>query len=401
MSMTGEGGKERLEQQYNAPPPDPAAEAAKALAAQNAARLEEFNKIYSEASGVLGQAPVGVGLGKTLGGQAYADQLQSMITSGRATAADAINAMKTLYAEAQANYQSSSTGGNEDTGDNEDTGGPGEFEDARVTLAAILSEFGLENLADYIYGEVVARRVDPKDSAAVFYSVRNTDAYKTRFAANERRKAAGLPELDPYSYIKIEKEYRQTLRTMGLPIDFVDYTNLIAGDVSNAELKERIEDGYRAVAEADPETRNALKRIYNVDESGMAAYFLDPVRGLTELKKQAEASKIAGAGYTGLGITLGKAEAENVLAMGYTSAQARAKFAEQGALRGLYEEQYTEEGLSAAEKTGAAIGYDPLAAQKLERRKQLRKASFLGGGRFAATTGATSGSAETGVGAAQ
>ena len=97
----------------------------------------------------------------------------------------------------------------------------------------------------------------------------------------------------------------------------------------------------------------------------------------------------------------GEAEAENVLAMGYTSAQARAKFAEQGALRGLYEEQYTEEGLSAAEKTGAAIGYDPLAAQKLERRKQLRKASFLGGGRFAATTGATSGSAETGVGAAQ
>lgn len=293
-------------------------------------------------------------------------------------------------------------GGGEDDG-TDDGGGetPAEQEDARTFIAAMLGEFGLGDLAEFVYQGMISKKFDLDQPAAIFFALRETDAYKKRFPANERRKANNLPELDPSAYVNIEREYRQTLRTMGLPIDFVDYTNLIAGDVSNAELKDRIEDGYRAVAEADPETKNALERLYGVSESGMAAYFLDPVRGLTELKRQAEAAKVAGAGFTGLGITLGKAEAENVLAMGYTPATARARFAEQGALRGLYQEEGGEEALTTAEKVGAAIGYDPLAAQKLERRKQLRRAQFLGGGRFAGTTGATSGTTESSVGIAQ
>jgi hypothetical protein len=390
-----------------AQPVDPAEEARKQQAAANAARKAEFEKIYGEASGFLGQTAVGVGRGKEVGGQAYADELKDLLVSGRATAEDAIAALKTLRLEAMASnyptykqnpdgtYTDTNTGKKEDEDKSEEQG------DARMTLKAILSEFGLEEMADYLYKEVVGGRVNIQDRAAIFYAIRDTDSYKKRFAANARRKAAGLQELDPYSYIRVEKEYRETLRTMGLPIDFVDYADLIAGDVSNLELKERIEDGYRAVSEADPETKNALRRIYGVSESGMAAYFLDPKRGLTELKKQAEASKVAGAGFTGLGITLGKTEAENVLAMGYTSGQARAKFASEGAFRGLYQEQGTEEALSVSEKVGAAVGYDPVAAQKLERRKLLRKAQFLGGGRFTATTGATSGTAETGVGSAQ
>lgn len=387
------------------PPEDPADKAAKDMAAANAVRQAEFDKLYAESSGFLGEASVGVGRGAEVGGQAYADELRNLLISGRATAQQAIDALKTLSAEAMASnyptYTQNADGSYTDSGNQNNGNNDGERTSALTAIRSVLAEFGLESIADYLYGEYTSKRLDISNRAALLYAARSQEAYQQRFSANARRKAAGLPELDPFEYLRIEGEYRQTLRTLGMPTDLVSFNDLIAGDVSNAELKDRIEDGYKAVAEADPATKDALRRIYDVSDSQLATYFLDPKRGMTEIKRAAEAAKVAGGGFTGLGLTLGKTEAENVLAMGYTAQQARAKFTEAGALRGLYEEQGTEDALSVSEKVGAAIGYDPLAAQKLERRKQLRKAQFLGGGRFVGTTGATSGSIETGVGTSQ
>jgi hypothetical protein len=50
---------------------------------------------------------------------------------------------------------------------------------------------------------------------------------------------------------------------------------------------------------------------------------------------------------------------------------------------------------------GATFGYDVQAQQALERRRRQRLAEFEAGGGFARTTGATSGTVETGVGTAQ
>jgi hypothetical protein len=50
---------------------------------------------------------------------------------------------------------------------------------------------------------------------------------------------------------------------------------------------------------------------------------------------------------------------------------------------------------------GATFGYDVKAQQELLKRQRQRLAEFQGGGQFARTTGATSGTTETGVGMAQ
>jgi len=69
--------------------------------------------------------------------------------------------------------------------------------------------------------------------------------------------------------------------------------------------------------------------------------------------------------------------------------------------RGLYETMAGEEDISMQEKLGETFGYNPEAQAKIEKRISTRRGEFMGGGRFAATTGATSGTIETGVGSAQ
>jgi len=57
--------------------------------------------------------------------------------------------------------------------------------------------------------------------------------------------------------------------------------------------------------------------------------------------------------------------------------------------------------LTQEQKVGAAFGFDIASQQEIERRKAQRIGEFTGGGSFARTTGATSGTVETGAGMAQ
>ena len=81
--------------------------------------------------------------------------------------------------------------------------------------------------------------------------------------------------------------------------------------------------------------------------------------------------------------------------------QAQGVFQRVGQLAGLYQEMGGEQALTEQQKVGAAFGFDVQAQQELERRRALRVGEFQAGGQFARTTGATSGTVETGVGAAQ
>jgi hypothetical protein len=89
------------------------------------------------------------------------------------------------------------------------------------------------------------------------------------------------------------------------------------------------------------------------------------------------------------------------VARGYTAEQAQGVFQRVGQLGGLYQEMGGEQALTEAQKVGAAFGFDVQAQQALERRQRQRLAEFEGGGGFARTTGATSGTVETGLGTAQ
>jgi hypothetical protein len=195
------------------------------------------------------------------------------------------------------------------------------------------------------------------------------------------------------------------MQSNGLPTGFYDQTDdfqrFIEGDVSPQELQSRIQQGYRRVRDADPEVRRQMRELYNVDDNALTAYFLDPERAQPLLERQARAAEIAARGREQGRMQLTAMQAEELAARGITPEEAQARFAQQGLLSGLYTEMTGEEVLTQEQQLGATFGYDIAAQQALERRRAQRVAEFAGGGGFARTTGATSGTVETGVGTAQ
>lgn len=278
--------------------------------------------------------------------------------------------------------------------------------DARSTMASVLATYGLGDLSDYVYNEIIAKEtVNINNPDAIIFAIREQPAYQKRFAGNAARLKAGLSELSPAEYIGLEEAYKTVIRSNGLPAGFYDSEDdirkLIEGTVSPSEFNSRIQEGYNAVANADPEVKRQFKEFYGVTDAGLAAYFLDPKRGEPLLANQARAAQIAARGLEQGGIQLTGQFAENLAARGITEQQARAGFAEVGALGELKQTFAGETALSGEQLAGAAFGIDVAAQQELERRKKLRTGEFAGGGSFARTTGETSGSISTSVGKAQ
>ena len=279
--------------------------------------------------------------------------------------------------------------------------------DAFARLRSLLSRVGLSALENNVR-DLIARGIT--DSDAVLFELRETETFKTRFKANAarsnpNRRGGPLPELDPGTYVGLEQSFREVLRSNNLPTDFYDspddFAKLIEGDVSPAELQDRINQGYRKVQDADPAVKQEMQRLYGVSEQQLAAYFIDPERGVTALKRQAEAAQIAGRGRELAGFELTVQQAEELASRGISPEEAQARFAETGRLAGLFQPLTGEEALTTEEQLGATFGYNIAAQQALERRRAQRVGEFQAGGQFARTTGATSGTVETGVGTAQ
>jgi len=86
---------------------------------------------------------------------------------------------------------------------------------------------------------------------------------------------------------------------------------------------------------------------------------------------------------------------------GITSEEAQRQFMQRGLLEGLYQPMTGEEALTPEGEIGAIFEYDPVAQRRLAQRRAQRIGEFQAGGQFARTSGATSGTVETGVGLAQ
>jgi hypothetical protein len=205
-------------------------------------------------------------------------------------------------------------------------------QDARTTMASVLNTYGLGELSDYIYNEIIVKEtVNINNPDAIIFAIREQPAYKKRFAANATRLKNGLTELLPGEYIGLEDQFKTMIRSNGLPAGFYDSEDdlrkLIEGDVSPSEFQRRIQDGYNAVVNADPEVKRQFKDFYGVTDGGLAAYFLDPKRGEPLLANQARAAQIAASGLQQGGIQLTGTFAENLAQRGITEQQARAGFA--------------------------------------------------------------------------
>jgi hypothetical protein len=339
--------------------------------------------------------------------QNYIDRLAAGAEGG---AADTQNALNILIQQGAAKAAATPVAGGGGDG-----GGPtavavdpvpgGTRADAKNTIRAVLSTYGLGELSDYLYGVYARGEVNINNPDAIIFSIREQDAYKKRFAANAARAKKGLAELDPASYLQLENQYRQLLQSNGLPPGFYDnnddFTALLSGDVSPQELQTRVQQGFRAVQDADPEVKRQMQELYGVNEAGLAAYFLDPKKAAPILTRQAEAAKISARAKEQGGLQLEKGTAEELAARGITAAEAETAFTTLGLQQGLYTEMAGEQALTQQEKVGAALGYDVEGQRKIKQRQATRKSPFQGGGSFAKTTGQTSGTTQTGLGVAE
>jgi hypothetical protein len=165
--------------------------------------------------------------------------------------------------------------------------------------------------------------------------LRDTDAYKKRFAANQARIQKGLTALSEAEYIGLEDQYQNVMRNYGLPASYYargemgrqeGFEKFIAGDVSAAELEDRILTAQSRVLNAAPQVAQSLRQFYpEITGGDILAYTLDPDKALSEIKRKIGAAEI-GAGAAIAGLATGLSRAEELQRYGVTGEQARQGF---------------------------------------------------------------------------
>lgn len=250
--------------------------------------------------------------------------------------------------------------------------------DAFAATTAIFKSYGLDSLAGKVY-EYAKQGYSP-DTIQIL--LQDTKEYKTRFAGNELRKAAGLAVLSPAEYLSVESSFQQIMQAAGLPKGFYDQTSdfntWIGKNVSAAEIQNRVDLATQATTLSNPEYRKALNAL-GVDDAHLTAYFLDPTKALPYLQKAAATAQI-GAEAIRSNLTFDTAYAEQLATQGITADQARQGYQQIAgqldtlkSIAGVYGEEYDQR---TAEE--AVFGGDKEALSKQRRLLSQERGAFSG-----------------------
>ena len=264
----------------------------------------------------------------------------------------------------------------------------GERQSAYDLLYSQFKQYGLEALVEPLKGLVISG-ASPSEFTI---KLRETDAYKKRFAANADRIKNGLKAIDEATYLGLEDQYQNVMRNYGLPAEYYTrgdmgtqegFNKFIANDVSATELEDRIMTAQSRVINSNPEVLAALKSYYpDITNGDILAYTLDPTKGLTDIKRKVTAAEIGGAAtQAGLGIT--GARAGELGAAGITKAQAQQGFQtvaevapRGGMLADIYKQSPYTQNTAEAEIFGLAGSTE--AARQRKKLTSLETAAFQG-----------------------
>jgi len=165
------------------------------------------------------------------------------------------------------------------------------FISAYTLLLEQFNQYGLGALVEPLKNFIV----EGLSPAEFTLRLRDTDAYKKRFAANQARIQKGLRALSEAEYIGLEDQYQNVMRQYGLP-------------------------------QSAPEVAASLRSYYpDITNGDILAYALDPDKAITEIKRKVTAAEIGGAA-TMAGLATGMARAEELGRYGVTGEQARQGF---------------------------------------------------------------------------
>jgi len=206
-----------------------------------------------------------------------------------------------------------------------------EGQSAYALLLEEFNRYGLGGLVEPLKGFIV----DGLSPAEFTLRLRDTKAYQNRFAANRQRINKGLRALSEAEYIELEDQYQNVMRNYGLPASYYargdmgrqeGFEKFIGGDVSAAELEDRIQTAQNRVINAAPEIVTTLKSFYpDITNGDILTYALDPDKAITEIRRKVTAAEI-GAGAMQAGLTTGLARAEELQRYGVTKETAQQGF---------------------------------------------------------------------------
>jgi hypothetical protein len=228
---------------------------------------------------------------------------------------------------------------------------------------------------------------------AIPEALRNTKAYMTRFSANDARIKAGLTALSPASYIAMEDKYQEVMRRYGLPESYYTpglygkqegFNKLIASDVSNTELENRIITAQDRVIKGAPQIAQALKEFYpEITNGDILAYALDPANAIKNIQRKVTNAEIGAAALQQKGLTTSLARAEELQRYGVDKAAATAGYSMIGGglqrgseLASIYQQDpYTQ---ATAESEVFKLTGEQEARKQRQKITGLEKSSFGG-----------------------
>lgn len=261
-------------------------------------------------------------------------------------------------------------------------------ETASSILAATLKYYGMDEPA--LLQDVKTALADRRITGAstiddIGIQLRESEAFKRRFAANEARRAANKPAYSVSQYLQLESSYRQVLNSAGMPPDFYndkeDFESFITNDISPDEVQYRVQQGYAAVKNADPAVVNELKTLYGLDEGTLAAYFIDPTKTKDAVVRSARAAEVAAQARKQADIGLTATQAEELVLGGVTEQQAQQAFGDVRALEQLTRPMFGEQALTQQELIQGVTGVNAAAQQRVAKTARRRQATLQQGGK--------------------
>ena len=232
--------------------------------------------------------------------------------------------------------------------------------------------------------------------------LRQTDAYKTRFKGLTSLQQRGVADIrNEAEYLDLETDYRQVFREAGIS-NFLgqsgsqteyDAIAKLVGDFSLSvnEVRDRVGDAQRIVAQTPQEVRDSFQRYYNVDPATLTAYVLDPTRTASEINRKANAAMIGGLGMQ-RNLEFGAAAAERIGSflggesdlMGTQAEPILGEIADVQRATGRLA-QLERSTLTAEETALAQLDLDTGAKEKVKGLQSRERARFGGTGAFSST----------------
>lgn len=305
----------------------------------------------------------------------YSDGSKEVISKGNRIATSALAAQQAAAAEAETKRKAGQS--------------------AYTLLFEQFNQYGLGGLVEPLKGFIQ----DGLSEAEFTLRLRDTDAYRKRFAANQTRISKGLRAISEAEYIRLEDQYQETMRRYGMPESYYKrgdmgrqegFEKFIGSDVSPVELEDRIQTAYNRVINANPEVAQSLRAFYpDVTDGDILAYALDPDKAIENIKRKVTAAEI-GSGAMRAGLATGVSRAEELARAGVTKEQAASGF---GTIAGGLERgRQLSQIYQQPDYTQAVAEAEVFALPDAEQaRRQRRKLGQLETAEFGGTTGMTGG----------